>query len=79
MLKAKLESQRFRCALSGEEIMPGVNASMDHVVPVSRGGALGVENVQWVSIRVNKMKGDMLPDQFLSLCKAIVERAASHS
>lgn len=77
VLKKKWEDQGGRCVYSGEAITPGVNASIDHIVPKSRGGGDEPANLQWVSLRVNKMKGDMLHDEFLSMCRLIAGRGAN--
>ena len=70
-LKAKLGSQQYMCAYTGEKLVPGVNASIDHLVPRSRGGNDAPDNLHWVSFRVNVMKGDMTHEEFLALCKLI--------
>lgn len=73
-------SQGARCAYSGEALVPGVNASVDHRQPVSRGGVHALENLQWVSRKVNIMKSDMTHEEFLDTCHAIVtlERPLTH-
>ena len=71
ILKRKLESQDYRCAYSGELIFPGINASIDHIHPRSKGGTHDEENLHWVSSVVNRMKGSLLQEQFVALCKMI--------
>lgn len=73
-LKEKLEAQNFKCAYTGEAIVPGINASIDHIVPASRGGSDGPENLQWVSKVINLMKTSMTHDEFIAMCKRISER-----
>ncbi len=74
ILKEKLVAQGFRCAYSGEPIVPGINASIDHIVPSSRGGSPEAHNLQWVSKIVNLMKTSMTHDEFIAMCKRISER-----
>lgn len=38
--------------------------TIDHVVPVSKGGADVVENMQPAHYRCNRMKRDMTPEEF---------------
>jgi len=71
-LKQLLESQNYICPYTNEKIIPGVNASLDHKIPQSRGGAHDLGNLQWVIQRVNMMKQNMLHDEFLDLCRKVV-------
>jgi 5-methylcytosine-specific restriction endonuclease McrA len=69
----KLEYQQYKCALTGEHLIPGVNASLDHIIPKSRGGAIDkLENVQWVTTKVNYAKQNLLPEEFIKLCRAVL-------
>jgi 5-methylcytosine-specific restriction endonuclease McrA len=72
-LKAKLESQNFRCAYSGIPLTLGINASVDHIYPVTLYPHLknDPENVQWVEWRVNQIKSNFPPDVFLALVESI--------
>lgn len=71
-----LKSQNYKCAYTGETLILGDNASVDHKVPRSRGGTNTLENVQWVIWRVNRSKTDMTHDEFLSMCKSIAAKFA---
>ncbi|MEX0678358.1 MAG: HNH endonuclease [Pirellulales bacterium] len=70
-IMALLERQNFRCALTGQRLTPS-NASLDHVIPVSRGGAHAIENMQVVLTSVNHAKGTMTQDEFIQLCHEVV-------
>lgn len=67
-LAFKWAEQNGRCAYTGVELVPGVNASIDHIVPYSRGGQNCAENVHWVDRLINRMKTDMLPNEFIATC-----------
>jgi 5-methylcytosine-specific restriction endonuclease McrA len=69
--------QGARCAYTGEQLTPGVNASLDHKVPVSRGGGHTERNLQWVAERVNRMKTDMTHAEFIAACKDVAVRFAA--
>lgn len=77
-----LESQDFKCAISGENLLPEDN-SLDHIrkdlplsldrIDSSKGYIKG--NVQWVTKRINWMKGDLNMEEFLILCSKILNHA----
>jgi hypothetical protein len=73
-LLVRMELQTWRCAYSGEELVPGVNASLDHRIPVSQGGARTLDNVQWVSLQINRMKADLSEDEFIAACCRVAAR-----
>ena len=72
MIMKLVEQQNFRCAISGRELTPE-SASLDHIVPLGRGGEHGIENVWVVDHRVNSAKGTMLCDEFVDMCRDVVE------
>lgn len=65
-----VESQCYRCALTGWDLKPET-ASLDHILPVSRGGDHSIENLQILDYRVNKAKGTMTADEFVEMCRAV--------
>jgi len=82
-----LESQMFKCALSGEDIIMdpyntkkrfGVGnlntASLDRI-DSSKGYT--IENVQWIHKDVNRMKSDYPQQEFISWCKKIANKNIS--
>jgi hypothetical protein len=71
-LKAVLERQQERCALSGEVLTPESSA-LDHSLPLSRGGEHVLSNVQIVTPSINRMKGAMTTDEFVAACRRVVE------
>ena len=67
-----IKSQQYRCALSGVELTPEI-ATLDHVVPVSKGGQHDPENVMWVHSEINRMKGNLSVEEFKALCQKVVQ------
>jgi len=72
-IKTLIEKQKYKCRYTGKELIPGVNATIDHIIPISKGGTNDIENLQWVTERINRIKNDMDHDEFISLCKYISE------
>lgn len=66
-----VQKQNYRCALSGRALTPET-ASLDHIVPLSRGGTHDLANVWIVNHQVNSAKGTMTFEEFLTLCKDVV-------
>ena len=76
MFQAIFEAQNSRCAYTNELLIPGINASIDHKIPLSRGGNNEHSNLQWVTLRINSMKNDMTHDEFLAICLLISKQAS---
>jgi len=66
-----IQRQQFRCALSGRKLTPET-ASLDHVVPLSRGGRHDPSNIWVVDQHVNAAKGTLTVEEFVSMCREIV-------
>lgn len=66
-----LEKQGTRCAMTGRELTPEI-VSVDHIVPISRGGKHVIGNIQIIHVDVNRAKATMLPDEFVELCREVV-------
>lgn len=80
-LRRLLESQGYSCALTGELLTPET-ATLDHIVPLARGGDHALENLWVLHARVNTAKGTMLVEEFLEMCRQAVglaDRKASGS
>jgi hypothetical protein len=75
-LKDKLESQNFTCPYTGKKLIPGTNASVDHIFPSSTNPELEFEisNVEWVDTQFNRIKSDLNPDQFFHMAVAVLVR-----
>jgi 5-methylcytosine-specific restriction endonuclease McrA len=66
------QKQGGRCAYTGDMLVPGANASIDHILPKARGGALGIGNLQWVTLTVNRAKRELTNDEFFALCRRVI-------
>lgn len=68
-----LEKQEFKCFYSGRPLVPGGNASIDHLHPRSKRPELesDLNNVAWVDRNVNRAKGNLSYEEFIRLCKEI--------
>src|SRR3982751_6767776 len=67
LLLAKLNKQGWRCAYTGIPLVLRENASIDHILPVSRYPKFrhNINNVEWVDWRVNHMKLSMKKTEFI--------------
>ncbi len=63
------------CPYTGEPLVLGYNAELDHVLPRATHPELSNEitNLEWVSKIANRAKRDMTKVQFIALCKRITE------
>lgn len=78
-LLSKLIQQNYICAYTGLRLIPGINMSLDHVLPVSTNPEKLKElsNLVWIDIQCNMAKRNLLPSQFLALCEAVVLKQSS--
>jgi len=66
-----VERQDYRCAISGRKLTPET-ASLDHIVPFSRGGEHNISNVWVVDHQVNIAKGTMTLEEFMAMCRDVI-------
>ncbi len=62
------------CALTGETLVMGDNASIDHKIPISRGGSSDIKNLQWVTKIANGVKTDLTPEELISFCINVLKK-----
>jgi hypothetical protein len=46
----------------------------DHIVPVARGGCHKLSNIALVSQSINRMKGAMTLEEFVTACRKVVAK-----
>lgn len=71
---ALLESQAYRCALTGTKLTPHT-AMLDHMLPISRGGENSMENIQVLRSDINRTKGTLTNEEFVDICREVVAHA----
>lgn len=76
-LKALWDRQGGRCAYTGATLTPGMDASLDHIQPRSKGGTHDLVNLQWVLKQVNRVKANCTHEEFLALCRLVAHRFPS--
>jgi 5-methylcytosine-specific restriction endonuclease McrA len=47
-------------------------ASLDHTLPLSRGGAHDISNLQVLDYQANTAKGSLTVEEFVELCRDVV-------
>jgi len=73
-----VESQQYRCGLSGIELTPET-AALDHIVPLASGGSHAIDNLQWLNCEVNRMKGSLSSEVFIDICRRVTVVADQHT
>ena len=66
-----MKLQDCKCPYTGIQLSIGVNCELDHRVAKAKGGTNSIDNLQWVSTAVNRMKWDLDEQEFIELCKTI--------
>ena len=69
------KKQDGKCAISGIPLQIGVNASIDHIKPLSKHPETKnqLTNLQWVESNINRMKSDMEFENFINLISIILK------
>ena len=58
-----------RCAICGKKIRSFEELTVDHIVPISKGGKKVIENCQLAHKSCNSRKNDIMPDKFEKMLK----------
>lgn len=58
------ENQNGKCAYCGQRRNIKY-MTVDHIIPLSKGGTNDIGNLQCTCKRCNNLKGDMMPDEFV--------------
>lgn len=72
MLKQLWLGQNAKCALTGMQLIPGFNASLDHILPVSKGGNSERSNLRWILLELNKFRSTTSDAELIELCYAVI-------
>lgn len=70
-LRKLWSAQGGLCFYTKTPLVFGLNASVDHIKPVAKGGLSVPENLRWVCVKVNQMKRDLDEVEFIELCRTI--------
>lgn len=76
-IRALLEQQEYRCALTGLPLEPD-DANLDHTVPIASGGKHEMGNVQVVHKVINRMKSTLPQEEFIQWCRLVVKHCGSN-
>lgn len=70
--------QEGKCYFTGKELVLGLNASIDHLVPLSRGGKKDISNVRFVDLQINNdVKGSLTESELLDIVELIYKNKIS--
>lgn len=74
LLITKLNNQKHRCVYTNRLLVPGINMSLDHILPKSLypDGFRELDNLVWVDKSCNIAKNNLLPSAFLEMCQDVV-------
>lgn len=81
--KSKISIQQLRdhigdipiCYLTGTPInlRDGLSYELDHIIPKSSGGSSDLKNLGLLSAEVNRAKHNKTPEQFLEICRKVID------
>lgn len=64
------------CGICGKFVPPDI-FTIDHIVPISKGGTYEYSNLQCCCRKCNQLKADALPDDFFQVMLSVVEYQVS--
>lgn len=70
-LKNLFESQNKKCVLCRDELE--LDAHLDHIVPLSKGGKTVISNLQFLCKMCNRGKWDCTGEQYIAHCKKVTK------
>lgn len=74
LLDSIKDPTKMKCYLTGRNIdITKDDYHLDHIMPVSKGGSSSLDNLGITCPQANMSKSDMTIDEYLSLCKEVLE------
>jgi hypothetical protein len=70
--------QDYTCPYTGIRLVLGQNATLDHIIPKSKGGTNTLDNLQWVHEWINWMKHDSPHDVFVVKLDEFIQLVHEH-
>jgi 5-methylcytosine-specific restriction endonuclease McrA len=67
------KKQKLICPLTGEKLTIK-NISVDHIIPISKGGTNNPSNIQLVTHHANTVKNNMNLTELFKFCQTVVQR-----
>lgn len=64
--------QKLKCALTGVKL-DSYNISLDHIIPISRGGTNEPSNIQLIQADINSVKFNFLMPELIEIVKSILK------
>lgn len=68
------ERQNEKCAYCGQRKQLK-RMTVDHIIPLSKGGTDDIENLQCTCKKCNRLKDDMLPHEFTEFIRGMLENS----
>ena len=70
-IKEKLIEQKYKCALTGDNLTFD-NMELDHILSPKRNGTNDLLNVRWVTKKANRLKQDLTDKELIILMQKIL-------
>jgi 5-methylcytosine-specific restriction endonuclease McrA len=67
--------QEGKCAISGEQLVPGINVHCDHIIPLDKSGSKTIDNLRFITKDLNFLKQGMTESDFKASLSKIVNNA----
>lgn len=74
LLNSINDPTHIKCYLTGRNIdLTKDDYHLDHIIPVSKGGSCTLDNLGFTCPEANQSKFNLMLDEYLSLCKEVLE------